>query len=136
VAIEDWFGAPVDVEFAGDRSGALTIVQVRALSSSATRRVGRPRLRGEPAEAGEVLAAGLAVGMRRGESAATGPVRVLADPAAVDDLHVLDGAVLVAPHTDPAWMTLLRGCAAVVTDVGGATSHAAIVSRELGIPAV
>jgi pyruvate,water dikinase len=64
----------------------------------------------------------------------SGPVRILTSPDQVDQLR--DGDILVAATTSPDWMPLLRRAAALVTDGGGITCHAAIVSRELGIPAV
>lgn len=75
-------------------------------------------LRGAPASAG----------------VAEGPVRVVHGPAEFDRLH--DGDILVAPFTTPAWTPLFRRAAAVIADAGGAGSHAAIVAREYGIPAV
>ena len=65
---------------------------------------------------------------------ATGPARVILDPA--DPRGLEPGDVLVCPITDPSWTPLFLGAAAVVCDTGAVQSHAAIVSRELGIPAV
>jgi phosphoenolpyruvate synthase/pyruvate phosphate dikinase len=66
---------------------------------------------------------------------AEGPARVIADPL-VDDDALQPGEILVAAATDPSWTTLFVGAAAVVTDLGGALSHGAIVARELGLPCV
>jgi phosphohistidine swiveling domain-containing protein len=66
---------------------------------------------------------------------AQGPARVVADPL-VDDVGIQPGEILVAAATDPSWTTLFVGAAAVVTDLGGALSHGAIVARELGLPCV
>lgn len=63
---------------------------------------------------------------------ATGPARVLNDPSQADEFE--PGEILVAPGTDPSWTPLFVSSAAVVVDVGAPMSHAAIVSRELGIP--
>lgn len=63
---------------------------------------------------------------------ATGPARVIHDPSQADELE--PGEILVAPGTDPSWTPLFVSSAAVVVDVGAPMSHAAIVSRELGIP--
>jgi rifampicin phosphotransferase len=65
---------------------------------------------------------------------AEGPVRVVRDPAAFGSL--LPGEVLVAPYTNPSWTPLFTRAAAVVVDTGAAMSHAAIVAREYGVPAV
>jgi pyruvate,water dikinase len=82
------------------------------------------------APTGEVLVSGVAAGGGR----ATGPVRVIRDPSGFGSLR--SGDVLVCPFTNPAWTPLFQRAAAVVVDSGGAASHAAIVAREYGIPAV
>jgi pyruvate,water dikinase len=80
--------------------------------------------------AGRLLVQGLSASPGR----ATGRVRVLAGPGEAATLQ--DGEILVAPTTTPDWVPIMRRAAAIVTDAGGMTSHAAIVSRELGIPCV
>ena len=77
-----------------------------------------------------VLARGLAASTGR----ASGAVRILTDPSQRDQLQT--GEVLVAPMTSPDWVPAMRRAAALVTDGGGMTCHAAIVSRELGVPCV
>ncbi|MHC4808741.1 MAG: phosphoenolpyruvate synthase [Planctomycetota bacterium] len=122
---------PMDIEWARDApTGELFIVQARpeTVHSRETGEVLETfRVRGIT---GEPLVRGKAVGNR----AAAGPVRVVHDAS---DLHGFpDGAVLVTEMTDPDWEPVLSRAAAVVTDTGGRTCHAAIVSRELGLPCV
>ncbi len=120
---------PMDIEWAKDGvTGKLFILQARP---ETVHSVGAPELevftlRGD----GPVLVTGKSVG----ESIGAGPVRVA---RTVEQLHDFqDGDVLVAPMTDPDWEPVLRKAAAVVTDQGGRTCHAAIVSRELGVPCI
>ncbi len=81
-------------------------------------------------ESGELLLTGLAVGQAIG----AGPVQVI---GSADDIDAFtEGSVLVTEMTDPDWVPIMRKAAAIVTDRGGRTSHAAIVSRELGVPAI
>jgi pyruvate, water dikinase len=121
---------PMDIEWAKDgRMGQLYIVQARPETAHGAAR--RPtitlyRLR----EPGRVLLHGKSVGGKIG----VGRVRVIHSPTELDQFH--QGEVLVAPMTDPDWEPILKRTAAVVTDEGGRTCHAAIVSRELGIPCV
>jgi pyruvate, water dikinase len=121
---------PMDIEWARDgHTGELFILQARP--ETVHSRVERPTLtlfrrQGE----GAVLLTGQAVG----SSVASGKVRVI---HSADSLSAFrPGEVLVAPMTDPDWEPVLKGAAAVVTDEGGRTCHAAIVARELGIPCV
>jgi pyruvate,water dikinase len=135
-AIEEHYGAalgratPMDLEWAKDgRTGELFIVQARP--ETVHSQVQRPiielyKLRGK----GEVLARGKSVGSRVG----AGKARNIRSAADLALFH--EGEVLVAEMTDPDWEPVLRGAAAVITDQGGRTCHAAIVSRELGIPCV
>jgi pyruvate,water dikinase len=121
---------PMDIEWAKDGStGELFVVQARPETVHAQR--AKPsfelfKLKGK----GRVLARGKSVGAK----VATGPVRVVRSPAELGAFR--DGEVLVAEMTDPDWEPVLRRAVAVVTDAGGRTCHAAIVSRELGIPCV
>jgi pyruvate,water dikinase len=120
---------PMDIEWARDgRSGDLFIVQARPETVHAQRATTLEsfRLVGE----GRVLVRGKSVGSRIG----AGVVRVVRD---LSDLPTFEaGEVLVASMTDPDWEPVLRKAAAIVTDQGGRTCHAAIISRELGIPCV
>ncbi len=115
--------------------------RAEALRQAACRRAARRRelastplvalpslFRPQPGE--EVLVAG----MPGSPGVAEGPVRVVRDPAAFGSL--LPGEVLVAPYTNPSWTPLFTRAAAVVVDTGAAMSHAAIVAREYGVPAV
>ena len=129
-AIEDHYGQPMDIEWAKDgATGELFVVQARPETVQARRTAGslqNYRLVGQ----GRRLAAGLAIG----GAVATGPVCNLHSPEEID--RFVDGAVLVTEMTDPDWVPIMKRAAAIVTDHGGRTSHAAIVSRELAIPAV
>jgi pyruvate,water dikinase len=119
---EEYYGVPQDAEWAIE-GGQLSLVQTRPITTIAERANATPKPR-------PVLLHGLGVG----PGSATGRVRVLASP---DDSGVLEpGEILVAAMTSPDWVPLMRRAAAVVTDAGGMTSHAAIVSRELGIPCI
>ncbi len=130
VAIEDYYGRPMDVEWAKDTDdGRLYIVQarpetVRSRESQAV--LTRFRLEGSSA----VLVTGRSVGQRIG----TGAVRVVHSPR--DMNRVEEGDVLVADMTDPDWEPVMQRAAAIVTNRGGRTCHAAIIARELGVPAV
>ena len=136
--IEDHYSAqaghpqPMDIEWAKDGvTGELFIVQARpetVHSSKATHASAEIyRLTGEH---GSPLVTGQAVG----EKVGTGRVRIVREAAELQD--VKDGEVLVARLTDPDWEPVMRRVAAIVTDQGGRTAHAAIVSREFGIPCI
>ncbi|MDZ4112997.1 MAG: phosphoenolpyruvate synthase [Brevundimonas sp.] len=120
---------PMDIEWAQDADGALYVVQARpetVISQRDADRMTTFRLTGT----GEVLTSGKAVG----EKIATGPVRVV---RGAHDLEAFrPGEVLVSTATSPDWDPVIKIAAAVVTDRGGRTCHAAIVARELGVPAV
>ncbi len=129
-AIEDHYGQPMDIEWAKDGfTGELFIVQARPETVQSQRRTGALRtyhLR----ERGEELARGLAIG----DAIGAGRVVKLESAAEIDRFET--GAVLVTAMTDPDWVPIMKRAAAIVTDHGGRTSHAAIVSRELGLPAI
>ena len=121
---------PMDIEWAKDADdGQLYIVQARPETVASRKSPGMLEtytLKGE----GPVLATGKAVGEKIG----TGKVRVI---TSADDLHKFQlGEVLVASSTSPDWEPVMKGASAIVTDHGGRTCHAAIVARELGVPAV
>jgi pyruvate,water dikinase len=134
--IEDHYSArrgrpsPMDIEWAKDGiSGELFIVQARPETVQSQKRPGSVktyRLR----ERGPVLAKGRSVG----DAIAGGPARVL--NGAHELARVQPGDVLVTDKTDPDWEPVMKRAAAIVTNRGGRTCHAAIVSRELGVPAV
>ncbi|MEZ5374584.1 MAG: phosphoenolpyruvate synthase [Microthrixaceae bacterium] len=130
VIIENHYGRPMDIEWAKDGvSGELFVVQARPETVQA-RRSGATMTTYDVTEHGPLLLEGLSVG----GGAATGEVCRLDSPAEGDRFP--SGAVLVADATDPDWVPVMQRAAAVVTNRGGRTSHAAIVSRELGVPAV
>ncbi len=128
--IEDHYGCPMDMEWARDgKTGTLYIVQARPETVQSRADVGA--LRSYAVEdPGETLVTGLSVG----DAAVTGRVSII--ESAADIASFVDGSVLVTSTTDPDWVPIMKRAAAIVTDHGGRTSHAAIVSRELGLPAV
>lgn len=130
VAIEEHYGCPMDIEWAkAGPGGELYVVQARPETVQSRRRTAllrSYRLTGT----GRRLVDGIAVG----EAVGAGPVCALASPGDLDRFP--DGAVLVTGITDPDWEPLMKRASAIVTDHGGRTSHAAIVSRELGVPAL
>jgi pyruvate,water dikinase len=123
LAVEAHYHSPQDMEWAM-AGGSTYLVQSRPITTLAAR-AGTP-----PATEGRVLVTGLAASAGR----ASGPVRVLHNPDEGDRLKA--GEILVAPMTSPDWVPTMRRAAALVTDGGGMTCHAAIVSRELGVPCV
>ncbi|MGP3708787.1 phosphoenolpyruvate synthase [Gordonia paraffinivorans] len=134
---ERHYGRPQDMEWAIDSAGRIWIVQSRPITtlddgdgtSSAGVHDGDQNAGAGPGQ-GEVLVTGLAAA----PGIAGGAVRILHSPA--DGHRLVDGEVLVAPMTDPDWLPTIRRAAAVVTDRGGITCHAAIVAREVGVPCV
>ncbi|MFP5306107.1 MAG: phosphoenolpyruvate synthase [Gammaproteobacteria bacterium] len=129
-AIERHYGAAMDMEWAKDGiSGELFIVQARPETVQSRRRAGVLRSY-TIAGKGRRLIAGLAIG----DAVASG--RVCMIRTAQELRRFVDGAVLVTGTTDPDWVPVMKRAAAIVTDHGGRTSHAAIVSRELGLPAI
>jgi pyruvate,water dikinase len=128
--IEDHYGQPMDIEWARDgESEKLYVVQARPETVQSRRRTGslkQYRLK----EAGKTLLTGLAIGDAIASAKAC---RI----ESADDIDRFEsGAILVTVMTDPDWVPIMKQAAGIVTDYGGRTSHAAIVSRELGIPAV
>lgn len=130
IIIEEHYGRPMDMEWAKDgETGDLFIVQARpetvqSQRGAATLKSYRLEQRAKP------LLTGAAVG----EAIASGEVCLIREPK--DIAAFRDGAILVAEMTDPDWVPVMKRAAGIITDHGGATSHAAIVSRELGVPAV
>jgi pyruvate,water dikinase len=125
--IEEHYGAPQDTEWCYDPEGNAWMLQSRPVTSAGGEQFGGPA-GGE--HDGEVLLRGLGAAPGVG----VGKVRVVTDLADADGLG--EGDVLVTHMTAPDWVPLMRRSAAIVTDSGGMTCHAAIVSRELGIPCV
>ncbi len=130
VAIEEHYGRPMDIEWGKDGvDGRLYILQARPETVQSRQAVGSVQ-RFRMDQKGPVLVEGRAIGQRIG----AGPVRVL---QSVDAMHeFVPGEVLVADMTDPDWEPIMKRAAAIVTNRGGRTCHAAIIARELGIPAV
>ncbi|MGN6376572.1 MAG: phosphoenolpyruvate synthase [Sphingomonas sp.] len=130
VAVEQHYGRPMDLEWAKDGdTGQLYIVQARPETVCSTRSAAAFRTWQLEAQATPVL-----TGAAVGQAISSGIVARILDPR--DLAHFPDGAILVTEMTDPDWVPLMRRAAGIVTDHGGTTSHAAIVSRELGVPAV
>jgi pyruvate,water dikinase len=127
VRIERHYGSPQDTEWAFDEAGEVWMLQSRPVTTAGGEALGAGDVAGER---GEELVHGL--GAAPGEAA--GAVRVVSAREQAGDLQ--DGEVLVTHMTAPDWVPLMRRAAAIVTDSGGMTCHAAIVSRELGIPCV
>jgi pyruvate, water dikinase len=128
--IEDHYGCPMDIEWAKDgQSGGLFVVQARPETVQSRRSTGEYRTYRLKAK-GRRLVTGLSIG----EAVVTGRVCLIESPRDID--RFVDGAILVTQNTDPDWVPIMKRAAAIVTDRGGRTSHAAIVSRELGLPAV
>ena len=127
--IEDHYGRPMDIEWAKDGTdGLLYIVQARP--ETVQSRPGQVIERYVLKEKGEVLTTGRSIGNRIG----AGKARVV---ASIRDMgHVQPGDVLVTDMTDPDWEPIMKRAAAIVTNRGGRTCHAAIIARELGVPAV
>jgi pyruvate, water dikinase len=130
LAIEEHYGRPMDIEWGKDgQDGQLYILQARpetVKSRQGGARVQRYRLK----DRGPILVEGRAIGQKIG----AGAVRVL---TSIADMHLFHpGEVLVADMTDPDWEPIMKRAAAIITNRGGRTCHAAIIARELGIPAV
>ncbi|MET4620707.1 pyruvate,water dikinase [Arthrobacter sp. 2762] len=130
LAIEAHYGRPMDIEWGKDGvDGELYILQARPETVESRKAVGTTS-RYTLTERSTVLVEGRAIGQRIG----AGQVRVL---SSIDQMASFqEGDVLVANMTDPDWEPIMKKAAAIVTDRGGRTCHAAIIARELGIPAV
>ncbi|MDD4994934.1 MAG: phosphoenolpyruvate synthase [Patescibacteria group bacterium] len=130
IRIEKYYGRPQDIEWAKDgRTGEIFIVQARPETVQSQKNknvIYEYRLK----KRGRVITAGSSIGSRIGQ----GRARIIRDPRDMKKFH--PGEVLVTRITDPDWEPLMRIASAIVTEQGGKTSHAAIVSRELGIPCV
>ena len=130
VAIERHYGRAMDIEWARDGvDGRMYVLQARP-ETVQSRLAGQTVERFELRERGEVLAEGRSIGQRIG----TGTARLVLDAREMD--KVRGGDVLVTDMTDPDWEPVMKRTAAIVTNRGGRTCHAAIIARELGIPAV
>jgi pyruvate, water dikinase len=128
--VEEHYGRAMDMEWAKDgESGELYLVQARPETVQSARRAGTLKSYRLTAR-GKVRLTGSAIG----EAIATGTACVIR--SADDIARFRDGAILVTEMTDPDWVPIMKRAAGIITDHGGTTSHAAIVSRELGVPAI
>jgi len=131
VIIEKHYGRPMDIEWGKDgRDGKLYILQARPETVKSQQKSTDAQQRFKLRGSGTVLASGRAIGQKIG----AGPVRVIHDPSEME--RVQPGDVLVADMTDPNWEPVMKRASAIVTNRGGRTCHAAIIARELGVPAV
>ena len=129
LAIEAHYGRPMDIEWGKDgQTGEIYILQARP--ETVKSRSGQVMERFKLEQTGDVLTEGRAIGQRIGK----GKARVIDDIA---DMHEVEsGDVLITDMTDPDWEPVMKKASAIVTNRGGRTCHAAIIARELGIPAV
>lgn len=128
--IESHYGCPMDMEWAKDGvDGQMYIVQARPETVQSRHGAGAMKTY-SLGKHGDALLTGLSVG----GAVASGEVIIIESAADID--RFIDGAVLVTSTTDPDWVPVMKRASAIITDHGGRTSHAAIVSRELGVPAV
>ena len=129
-AIEEHYGLPMDMEWAKDgETGEIFMLQARPETVQSQREAGQfntYRIKSK----GKLLLSGLGIG----GAVVTGKVCLIENPRDID--RFADGAILVASTTDPDWVPIMKRASAIITDHGGRTSHAAIVSRELGLPAI
>ncbi len=128
--IEKHYNTPMDIEWAKDgKTDELFIVQARPETVHSQKQASSLKTY-ELKEKGKDLVVGLSIG----EAIAAGKACVIKSADHIDQFR--DGAILVAEMTDPDWVPIMKRAAGIVTDHGGRTSHAAIVSRELGVPAI
>ena len=129
LSIEKHFGKPMDIEWAKDGSdGKLYILQARpeTVVSLQEHNLHDYQIKSK----GKLLATGRSVGYGLG----IGKAKIISN---LEDMYLIDeGDILVTDHTDPNWEPVMKKTAAIITDKGGRTCHAAIIARELGIPAV
>ena len=129
--IEKHYGRPMDIEWGKDGiDGKIYILQARPETVKSRQNSSDVQQKFTLKTRGKVLAEGRAIGQKIG----AGPVRIVADASEMD--RVQKGDVLVTDMTDPNWEPVMKKASAIVTNRGGRTCHAAIIARELGIPAV
>ncbi|MEO7392307.1 MAG: phosphoenolpyruvate synthase, partial [Ramlibacter sp.] len=130
LVIEKHYGRPMDIEWGKDgKDGQIYILQARP-ETVKSQQHGKAELRYKLKGRGSILAEGRAIGQKIG----TGPVRLVHNINEMDQVQA--GDVLVTDMTDPNWEPVMKRASAIVTNRGGRTCHAAIIARELGIPAV
>ena len=128
--IEDHYGYPMDMEWAKDgESGELFILQARPETVQSRKEASAFRSYRIKSK-GRKLASGLSIG----DAVVSGRACLIDNPRDIG--RFVDGTILVTQTTDPDWVPIMKRAAAIITDHGGRTSHAAIVSRELGLPAI
>ena len=131
VTIEKHYGRAMDIEWGKDgNDGKLYILQARPETVRSQVKAGTSEQKFRLKGTSKVLTHGRAIGQKIG----TGPVRIVNDPSQMD--KVQPGDILVADMTDPNWEPVMKRASAIVTNRGGRTCHAAIIARELGVPAV
>jgi len=131
VIIEKHYARPMDIEWGKDgRDGRIYILQARPETVKSQESQSDVQQKFKLKGSGNVLTHGRAIGQKIG----AGPVRVINDPSEME--RVQPGDVLVADMTDPNWEPVMKRASAIVTNRGGRTCHAAIIARELGVPAV
>ena len=129
VTIENHYQRPMDIEWGKDgNDGKLYILQARP--ETVQSRTGRSIQRFKLKDSGDVIISGRSIGQKIG----TGTAKVIHSVAEMNRVH--EGDVLVSDMTDPDWEPVMKRASAIVTNRGGRTCHAAIIARELGIPAV
>jgi len=126
-SLENWYQFPQDIEWAKENN-EIFIVQTRPVTKIKEVEEAAARI------ASEITEPAILSGSAASPGIASGPVKIVADPSRID--KVLDGDILVAEMTTPDFVPAMKRAAAIVTDRGGRTAHAAIVSRELGIPCI
>ena len=130
VIIEKHYGCPMDMEWGRDgETGEIFILQARPETVQARREAGTFKSY-TISNQGRVAAKGLAIG----DAVVTGHICLIENARDIEQF--VDGSILVTSTTDPDWVPVMKRAAAIITDHGGRTSHAAIVSRELGLPAI
>ena len=130
VAIEAHYGLPMDMEWAMDgETGEMFMLQARPETVQSQRKGSQFNTYTIKSK-GKLLLSGLGIG----SAVVNGRVCLIESPRDID--RFADGAILVASTTDPDWVPIMKRASAIITDHGGRTSHAAIVSRELGLPAI
>jgi pyruvate,water dikinase len=129
VQIENHYGSPQDIEWAVDKDGRIFILQARPETVHGEKGEVKSEERGEFMEE-DILVRGMGVSPGQG----SGQVRIMADVKDISNFQ--KGGVLVTKMTTPDWVPAMRIASAIVTNLGGKTCHAAIVSRELGVPCI
>ena len=131
LTIETHYGRPMDIEWGKDgTTGKIYILQARPETVKSREQATKTLVRYRMTETSQVLATGRAIGQKIGQ----GTVRILKHASEMDIVKA--GDVLVADMTDPDWEPVMKRASAIVTNRGGRTCHAAIIARELGVPAV